>query len=318
MLAICIEASHARGMGHLFRALNLIAYLNEKKISYIVLINEDAASLQILEKEAVAFEIVDFADETGNWEPEIIRKYGIKVWLNDKFESSYALCNHIKEAGAALAVIDDRGTGARLSDVHFAGMMFGKSEEEIPGKKVFTGMKYNILNPEIEKYRRVRRDLGKIVVTLGGSDTYGATVQAVRALKKYNYAADIIVGANFKHEKELLEVIDDRYRVFWTVPSLMEAFATYDFAITGGGVTPLEANAAGLPCLIIANEPHEIVTGRHIAKLGGAVFAGYYQEMKEDMFDLSQYDIEQMSKAALTHIQMCGCEMIWQELEKLF
>lgn len=310
MLAICIEASHARGMGHLFRALSLITCLEERKKPYIILINEDIASQQILEERKLPYEIINFKDETGNWESDIIRKYHVTMWLNDKFESSYALCTHVKENGIPLAVIDDRGEGARLADIHFAGMLFDRKISEIPGKRIFAGLKYNILNTEINRYKRIRRKLNRIVVTLGGSDTYGATVLAVKALKKYGYPADVIVGANFRHEKELGREIDENYQVYHTVPSLMKAFFEYDLAITGGGVTPLEANAAGLPCIIIANEPHEVITGNYMQQLGGAVFAGYYKELDDGKFELSRLNIEQMSRRAIQSVSLSGADNI--------
>ena len=36
MFAVCIEASHLRGMGHLFRALNLTAYFRQKNEPFVV------------------------------------------------------------------------------------------------------------------------------------------------------------------------------------------------------------------------------------------------------------------------------------------
>ena len=317
MFAICIEASHKRGMGHLFRALNLISYLEEKKEPYLVAVNDDEASIRILQEKGIPFEPVDFSDESSDWETALIGKYGITVWLNDKFESSYALCMHVAKNRIAFAVIDERGRGAELADIHFAGMMFGREAERLLGKRVLTGAAYNILNPEIARYKRLRKNLGRIVVTLGGSDTYGATVPVVRLLKKYGYAADIITGANFRHERELRETVDQNYRVFPTVPSLAEAFSHYDLAVTGGGVTPFEANAAGLPCVIVANEPHEIATAKYLEGLGGAVFAGYYSQLDESRFQLDRLDIAQMSKCAAQKLSLHGRETVYRELKEL-
>lgn len=312
MFAICIESSHVRGMGHLFRALNFITYLQEKKEPYILLINRDECSLAILEKENIPFEIVDFAGLTENWEAKIIEKYQVNVWLNDKFESSFALCRHVKDTGVFLAVIDDRGAGAALADLHFAGMMF--RAEGIPGKVVHCGLDYNILNPEIKKYRRLRTKAEKLIVTLGGSDTYGVTVSVVKRLAGLGYRADIVLGPNFRHEKELEPMLQDGFRVFHTVPSLVEAFSRYDVAVTGGGVTCLEAGAAGLPCVIIANEPHEVETGKYMESLGCAAFAGYYKQLREDAFFLEKLDIPEMSSRGLENIPLTGCANIYKKI----
>lgn len=316
MIAICIEASHKRGMGHIFRALNFSKYLEEKKEPYVILINNDPASLKLLSEHNRPYEVIHFQDTDSNWEAELIKKYKVDIWLNDKFESSAALCRHVKEQKILLAAIDDVGEGADLVDLHFAGMLFGRKKSEIPGKHVFCGFEYNILNPEIEKFKRKRTTAKKIIVSLGGSDTYGATVLAVNILKKYGYSADIVVGPNFRHEKELTETIDTRYRIFHTVPSLVEMFSHYDVAVTGGGVTCIEANAAGLPCIIIASEIHEITTGKYMEQLGGAIFAGYYKELREEAFQLGYLDISHMSECGKKEVSLKGSENIYWKLRE--
>lgn len=318
MLAICIESSHARGMGHLFRALNLISCLEERKEAYIVLVNGDEASLKILRGKGIPFEKVDFNDESGNWEARIIQKYGVDVWLNDKFESSLALCGHVKEQGILLAAIDDHGPGAKWLDIHFAGMLFDRQPKDIPGKRIYAGLEYNILNPEIALYRRQRRKkrAERMVVTLGGSDTYGVTPQVVDALRSYGCAADVIVGANFRHEEELLAAADGRFHIYREVPSLMELFSHYDLAITGGGVTCLEANGAGLPCIIVANEPHEVDTARYLESKGGAVFAGYYQKLSREKLNPACLSVDQMSLCALKAVTLEGRENVYHKLKE--
>ena len=62
MLAICIECSHQRGMGHLFRALNLIRFLEKKRAPYVLLVNADRAAAEILEERGITPVIVDLQD----------------------------------------------------------------------------------------------------------------------------------------------------------------------------------------------------------------------------------------------------------------
>lgn len=310
MYGICIESSHKRGMGHLYRALNVIRYLKKMEEPYIVIINEDDVSINILDSYEIPYITVDYQDVKSNWEGKIIQNYHIDVWLLDKFETGTALCKHVKEQDIILAAIDDCGRGANYVDLHFCSMLFKKMK----GKKIYFGKEYLILNPDIEKYRRKRTRLDRIVISLGGSDTYGVTVSVVNILKKIGYTADIVVGPGFQHMDQLKEAADSKFEIYQNVPSLVGTFHEYDLAITGGGVTCFEANASGLPCFVIANELHEIDTGRYIEKFGGAVFIGHYKELNEKSFPMNEISVEDMSRAALRSFRLNGVENMMKKI----
>lgn len=311
MFAVCIESSHKRGMGHFYRALNILEYFRRVNERAVLLINGDPISIQILDKKKILYEIVDYEDITGNWERNIIKKYQVDVWLLDKFETREELAVHVKDENVILAAIDDCGEGARLADMHFCAMLF----RDIRGKHIFRGKEYMILNPQIGKYKRKRTKLQKILVTLGGSDTYGVTVTVVSILKEYGYGADIVIGPNFRHREQLEKVVDEKFTVFDTVPSLVAVFYEYDLLITGGGVTGFEANASGLPCIMIASEPHETDNAKYAAQFGGCVFAGYYKNLNKEVFDLRKMDIRTMSVNGMEAFGLNGMENIWNEIQ---
>lgn len=312
MIAICIESSHQRGMGHFYRALTIRNYLKEKHEECILLINKDKVSNQILDREKIPYEIVDYQDVISNWEQKIIKMYQINIWLLDKYETQIELTSHVKQEGVLLAAIDDCGEGAVLVDLHFCSMLLKNQK----GKHIFSGKEYLILNPEIKRYQRRRENLGKVLVTLGGSDTYGVTIEVVKILKKHGYPAEILIGPSFQHRELLDREASSYYPIFEAVPSLIQFFYSYDLAITGGGVTCFEANASGLPCIVIANELHEIETGRYIEQFGGAVFAGYYKEIEEKVFDLDMLSIKKMSIAAMQAFSLTGLDQIYNKIQK--
>lgn len=310
MIIVCIESSHQRGMGHFYRALNILEYFRSVNESALVVINQDKTSIQILDEKEIAYEVVDYTDVASNWEKDIIQKYRADVWLLDKFQTGLELAGHIKGTGTILAAIDDCGAGAELVDLHFCAMLF----RDIKGKRIFAGKEYMILNPEIAKYRKQRTEMKKLIVTLGGSDTYGVTVKVIKILKKQGQCADIVIGPNFRHRHMLEQEIDSHFIVYNTVPSLIEKFYDYDLAITGGGITCFEAIASGLPCIIVANELHEIDIGRYLASFKGAKFAGYYQDISEQDIDVGSINVREMSKAALQAVPLNGMENIYKAI----
>lgn len=275
MLAICIESSHQRGLGHLFRCINLVRELKRRGEQYIVLLNPDEHSEGILRKYGVLFETVDLCDFESGWESKQIRRHGITIWLNDRMGTDLRSSKQIKSAGACLFAIDDTGDGAALCDLNIVpipaqGVHYG-------GKRVLTGVQYLVLNPEIDRYRRTRLAHGRLVVSLGGSDTYGVTVHVASFLQVLGQEADIVLGPAFSHEKVLCAQLncDNRYRLLRGVSSLPALFHSYNTAITGGGLTPFEAAAAGLPCVIIANESHEETLALFLEEKGCGIYAGH-------------------------------------------
>lgn len=311
MIVVSIECSHKRGMGHFYRALNIRQYLGAAGEGAVIVLNDDKRAVQILESISVIYEIVDYSDITTNWEKTIIRKHGADVWLSDKFSTGVELARHVKNEGVLLAAIDDCGEGADYVDLHFCAMLF----HNLRGRHIYSGKEYMILNPEIARYRRRRTALNKILVTLGGSDTYGVTVKVVKILKEKGLKADIVTGPDFQHSDELKREAGTEFKVYTAVPSLIEKFFEYDLAITGGGVTCFEANASGLPCIIIANEVHEIENARYIAGYGGAKFAGYYKDICQDSIDIRNINIKRMSMAALAAFSLNGMKNIYHVIE---
>jgi len=102
------------------------------------------------------------------------------------------------------------------------------------------------------------------------------------------------------------------------VSSLIKEFSKYDLAITGGGITAYEANASGLPSLIIANEKFEISSGKYLDSLGSSIFLGFYDNINERVFqNLFSLKIMKMSLLGLNHFNLNAIENIYKEIISL-
>ena len=77
MYALCIESSHARGMGHLYRALNLANALSEIGIYCKFFINNHDISKKIITSRDYTYEVADLDDFSSDWETEFIIKHKI-------------------------------------------------------------------------------------------------------------------------------------------------------------------------------------------------------------------------------------------------
>lgn len=296
MIAIAIESSNSRGMGHLFRAILYVNYLKKRNMDYIVLINQDVPSLAILKQHEITYEIVDYQDVTSDWESQIIKKYQVDIWFNDKFETNLMMGKHIKANSVLFCMIDDIGEAEVVCDLYFAGMI-APTKKEYHAKKVYSGSSFMVLNPQIEKYKRSRQTLNKVIVSMGGSDPYLVTFEVLKQFLTYDYEVDFVIGPNYREREQLLQLNNGRFKIMQNVPSLIQLFYDYDLAITGGGVTCCEANASGLPALIIANAPHEVNTGRFMEQLGSAKYLGLHGEWDVSVLkSLREIDLSSMSK----------------------
>lgn len=315
MFALCVESSHQKGMGHLFRTINLIDVLNVNNAQYIVIINNNKIACEILKSKAIPYETVDLADYESNWERALIAKHGIDVWVNDRLDTDIRHVWNIKSSALKIVTFDDRGSGAELADIHVAALAFAR-EGQPKGRTVLAGLDYLILNKDIAKYKRVREKVENIIVSLGGSDTYGVTLKVVDILKGLNKKATLHIGPSFMHHKELEMAANDNFSIINKVPSLMATFYEYDLAVTGGGITPFEANASGLPCIIIANEIFEIENGKFLDELGSSVFAGYHENINVGSFNMD-LDIEKMSMTGINSISLNGAENVYRMIQSL-
>jgi len=315
MFALCIEASHSKGMGHLFRMLNFSKYLKKQNQKFIFIINDNDKTKNILGTEGIAFKIATLDDYISNWESNIIEKYNIKYWVNDRLDTDEKHSRNIKENNIKLITFDDLGSGAKNSDINICGLFF--HNDNLEGKKILKGVQYLVLNNEIDKYKKERTELKKILLTLGGSDTYGVTIKVLKLLKKYNIKATIHTGISFEHKKELEEELTEEYNHITYLSSFMEELSKYDLAITGGGITPFEANASGLPCLIIANEIFEIPNGKFLDAIDSSFFLGYYDKINENIFkNFNKLDINNMSRNGMKNLNTQAVEKIYMEITK--
>lgn len=314
MFALCVESSHTRGMGHFFRAFNLANALKRAGHTAKLFINADAPSIQWLERCAMPYTTVDLSDVRSDWEGPLIAREGVRVWINDRLNTSARHADHVTRSGVPLVTFDDRGDGAAMADLNIAALTFDASES-LPGRRVLRGAEYLILNPDIARHRRIRHQVDRVVVTFGGTDTHGVTLKAIECLRVCGRKATVIVGPGFSHDSELAAVVGG-LAVKRSVPSLVEEFANHDLAITGGGITPFEANASGLPCIVIASEPFEVPVAQELARRGGSVFAGYHTEIDISVFE-RPLPIQNMSAAGLRNIRFDGTERIVAELVSL-
>jgi len=301
-------------MGHLFRMRHFARELRSRGVPFLFFVNDHKPSLELLKKHDLTFEIVDL-NHVEQWAPAAIRRTQARVWINDRLDTDLGQAQAVKQTGIPLATFDDCGAGASLADLHIAALAFA-ADRPLGGRRVVRGHEYLILNPEIAFHRRQRMKVQTILISMGGSDTHGATLKALALLQRRGLAATIVIGPGFKPRVRIEAESHACFEVKVNVPSLIEEMSRHDLAIVGGGMTAFEAAASGLPAIVIANEDFEIPVARHLASLGVALYAGHHSTLDETVLDVPQ-DVASMSLAGLSKVPLNGVERVCQLLQEL-
>lgn len=301
-LVICIKSSKDFGMGHLFRGINLYNYLN-KKCNPILVINSDLQSMDVLNKLNIPF--VEYNQSIMGWEKNIINKYNIKVWINDRLETQADHVIEIHKENCKVVSIDDLGEGSKLAELSFYSLPFSiiNSSKSLKNK---TGIDFLILNSEINKYVRQRLDLNKIIISFGGTDSHDLTSRIYNYLKNSSYVVEVLLGPGVSEKN--IQLTNSNVIVHRNVKSLAELFSRFDLAITAGGITPIEANAQGLPCVIIATESHEIINAKFLDDIGCSHYLGFHSEIDENLLKttVANLNIKKMSQLGIKNIGIDG------------
>jgi spore coat polysaccharide biosynthesis predicted glycosyltransferase SpsG len=304
MFIICIEASHQRGLGHLYRALTLYKSLKSLKKDVLIFINQDPKSLETLKAAEVLFDTYSMPLKLTDIE-SLIGKNNISTWINDRLHTSLEQAQLLNKKGLQHFTFDDLGTGAKFANCNFLGLHPSKTKSN--NQK--TGLQYLLLNDEVPLYRKLRflhkGTTPKILVTLGGADTYGATLKVLKICHEKQIFPTVITGPSFEHFEGLKKLLHNNDNWIHSPSSLIEHINQHDLIISGGGMTCVESVALGIPTLVVANEKHEIPTALLLESLKVSHFLGFHEDLTQ--FNLPTTDqLNNMSHFAITNIPITG------------
>jgi UDP-2,4-diacetamido-2,4,6-trideoxy-beta-L-altropyranose hydrolase len=275
--AIYTYGGHERGMGHIYqsRAIAQALSRNGSEVRFIVLdVPEGVAKLrewgmdtsEIPHSISDGEKIAHIDAVLGEWSPDVV--------IVDILASSPELMRYMASVYNALISLDDIGEGRIFADV-LVNIIHHPERPEGATYREVNDLNYVVLRPEFERVHRAQKKIPergtKLLVSQGGSDTFGGVVELAKALKVLPEYVDIhlVLGSAFRHEEALSEVIQQSERRFFIerdVQDMAGFMAGMDVAITGGGKTLFELAAAGVPIVAVTEEPREVETMDIVAR----------------------------------------------------
>src|ERR1700675_2042077 len=153
----------------------------------------------------------------------------------------------------------------------------------------YEGPAYAILDPA---FARVPRRLSsmvrepRILVSMGGSDPYGLTLQALSALDSMEelFHVTIAIGPAFLHEVELRTWLAGARRRYECrrEDSLLDLMVNSDLALVSFGTTVYELAAAGLPAIALSITEDHAQSAEVFAQLGSLMHLGLFSTVSDE------------------------------------
>src|SRR6202521_3767927 len=157
----------------------------------------------------------------------------------------------------------------------------------------YEGPAYAILDPAFARVpRRVSGEVRepRVLVSMGGSDPYGLTLQALRALDtmpdnmEESFHVTIAIGPAFLHEVELRTWLAGARRQYETrrEDSLLDLMVNSDLALVSFGTTVYELAAAGLPAIALSITEDHAQSAEVFAQLGSLMHLGLFSTVSDE------------------------------------
>lgn len=277
-LLIKTKGGHEQGLGDITGSIALAGKAVERGIVTKIVLEGEEPAIDLVRNSGFAWDEVkttsDFFSRLDTFLPDAV--------LLNQLNSPPELVKGIKKRKIFVATVDDTGPAAAAADLRF------NPEYAIADSysgHTFIPLQLNYQRENL-KERVVSKEVHSILVTLGGSDTYGFTPKVVRALSGLPKEISIIIiaGPSFQHNRELDLAIRDsprKFNVIHNVKDMIPLMCSADLAICSAGLTLFELACLGIPVVVICAERFEEETAQYMEKNGFGINLGFGERVSE-------------------------------------
>ena len=269
------KGSHSQGMGDVWSSLALAAECPLDDVLFILSGGDEAAA--VVKENGYLLEVAETADK----ESEVLQAFSPHAIIVNKLNNPPAYIRSLKDRAPVVVTIDDAGTGGELADLQFNVLYHTQGAYVEP--------EYIALRREFQEMngltRMIRPGIRELLITQGGSDTYGFTPRIIKGLKSMRCRphCTVVLGPAFRHEVELAEAVRDSIldlRIVRDARNMAQLMWEADLAISAGGITLFELACIGIPALAVCGERFELETASRLEALGTVINLGFGGDLK--------------------------------------
>lgn len=250
---IFTEAGSGFGLGHLSRCDALRDYLENTGFTVTIYCRGDYISLDCTHLEWLDDDYSKIDEALGNNNLVVV----------DSYYADSKLCDYINSKAKICVFFDDfnRIQYPKDSIILNGALRGGRFYTDVKNE-IFAGIEYYVLRKEFRKREQkiINKDIGKILITLGGND-YANNTQAILEImeKECPYAMiDVILGKTYKPISYNFNTNIHKNLSPSVIKNLM---LDCDLAISGGGVTMVELQSTCTPSIamqIASNQAYQL------------------------------------------------------------
>ncbi len=252
-VAIYVNGNNKRGVGHIYRALELADEFYTKPDIYFDINQTDpkifgTTTHNLIPVNGIA-ELFDRCKE---------KQY--TIFINDILTTSIDYMIGLRSVlpNAKIVNFEDDGEGILKSDLVFNALYHDSSLPQIrAGEKYYICGKLFMFYDPIQIQSEVKR----VFISFGGADPQNYSDRLLSMISKPEYSQYhfVVVLGRAKHNvKELLEYNQHpNIEVFYDVPNMPELMSSCDIGVTSRGRTGYELALLGIPSIAMAQNKRE-------------------------------------------------------------
>ena len=273
-----VDSSRTLGLGHLNRCLSISHQLMKKKIRCIFA-SKYHDSLNHVDEHGFEGIFLQHTKSELSSLKKLIIKYNVNsILIDSKKKYPKKFLKGFSEI-TKIIIIDS------LNGSDYANLIIlpGLPEQfsKIPSNAL-VGKKYVILNSNIVKSAN-KKNIFRIVISLGGSDKFNVTEKIVKAfLKNPSKFKILIILGKYSTRVDFIQSLisnDERFELKQDPKNYTDLVASSKLGILSFGISVYEAAAISLPSIVLSHSNENHKTAMNLEKYGWFKYVGKFDKI---------------------------------------